>query len=102
MKKWLALAIVTTAVHIFVARSEAIVHAQDEIISTSCSISQDCGWYRNPVSCSCSGEYCECGHWGGSSPGVSCSCATGCAEGQDCQGYYAGGDCEDWWGCDWR
>lgn len=93
MKKWLALVILATGVHVFVAWSEAVAYAQ-EIVSTSCSISQSCGYYMGSVSCSCSGEYCDCGAWGGSNPGVSCWCASGCATGADCGARHAG--CEPW------
>ena len=96
MKKWLAVVIVATGVHVFVAWSEAVAFAQ-EIVTTSCSISQSCGfgWGSGSVSCNCSGEYCECGAWGGSNPGVSCSCASGCANGADCGGRYAD-ECGQW------
>jgi hypothetical protein len=95
MKKWLALVIVATGVHMFVAWSEAVAYAQDEPVTTACSVSQDCGWFNGSVSCSCSGSYCDCGAWGGSNPGVSCWCASGCANGSDCNARYADG-CGQW------
>lgn len=50
-----------------------------------CKGSAECGTGRGLAQCQCFGEYCDCFTWGsGCGAGVSCACASGCAQGGDC------------------